>query len=261
MTFPRRVPEHSGWTAVSFCAPASLGYLWATAGSRRSLKNVCLSWLTFSHPRREESAHAAADPCRCRRSVRAREAGDHARSSLRDPDRDEVGGQGHRDLAQPRRDAARLAGRPSRAGGPAGISPGSSRPPPPTAAVPKPGTRVVGILPSGAWAERVNCRSHAVAALPDAVSDAAGRHFAGRRADRAARAAPGRAAARPQGAGRRRLGRGRASRLPARRGGRRASSGAMCDARNTALRWPNGAASASWSAASSPPPSRTGRSG
>src|SRR5438876_2055636 len=36
---------------------------------------------------------------------------------------------------------------------------------------PQPGTRVVGILPSGAWAERVNCRSHAVAALPDAVSD------------------------------------------------------------------------------------------
>jgi len=37
---------------------------------------------------------------------------------------------------------------------------------------PKPGTRVVGILPSGAWAERVNCRTHAVAALPEAVSDA-----------------------------------------------------------------------------------------
>ena len=37
---------------------------------------------------------------------------------------------------------------------------------------PKPGTRVVGLLPNGAWAERVNCRSHAVAALPDAVSDA-----------------------------------------------------------------------------------------
>jgi len=37
---------------------------------------------------------------------------------------------------------------------------------------PRPRTRVVGILPSGAWAERVNCRSHAVAALPDAVSDA-----------------------------------------------------------------------------------------
>jgi NADPH:quinone reductase-like Zn-dependent oxidoreductase len=37
---------------------------------------------------------------------------------------------------------------------------------------PKPGMRVVGLLPSGAWAERVNCRSHAVAALPDAVGDA-----------------------------------------------------------------------------------------
>ena len=37
---------------------------------------------------------------------------------------------------------------------------------------PNPGTRVVGILPSGAWAERVNCRTHAVAALPDAVGDA-----------------------------------------------------------------------------------------
>ena len=37
---------------------------------------------------------------------------------------------------------------------------------------PKAGTRVVGLLPNGAWAERANCRSHAVAALPDAVSDA-----------------------------------------------------------------------------------------
>ena len=37
---------------------------------------------------------------------------------------------------------------------------------------PKPGTRIVGILPSGAWAERVNCRSHAVATLPEGVSDA-----------------------------------------------------------------------------------------
>src|SRR5204862_7962436 len=36
---------------------------------------------------------------------------------------------------------------------------------------PSPGTRVVGILPAGAWAERVNCRTHAVAALPDAVGD------------------------------------------------------------------------------------------
>jgi NADPH:quinone reductase-like Zn-dependent oxidoreductase len=37
---------------------------------------------------------------------------------------------------------------------------------------PRPGTRVVGILPSSAWAEWVNCRTHAVAALPDAVEDA-----------------------------------------------------------------------------------------
>src|SRR5260221_8234185 len=37
---------------------------------------------------------------------------------------------------------------------------------------PQRGTRVVGILPSGAWAERVNCRTHAVAALPEGVSDA-----------------------------------------------------------------------------------------
>jgi NADPH:quinone reductase-like Zn-dependent oxidoreductase len=37
---------------------------------------------------------------------------------------------------------------------------------------PKSGTRIVGMLPSGAWAERVNCRTHAVTALPDSVSDA-----------------------------------------------------------------------------------------
>src|ERR1700732_4657369 len=37
---------------------------------------------------------------------------------------------------------------------------------------PEAGTRVVGILSSGASAERVNCRSHAVAVLPEAVSDA-----------------------------------------------------------------------------------------
>src|SRR5436189_5189734 len=75
---------------------------------------------------------------------------------------------------------------------------------------PTPSTRVVGILPSGAWAERVNCRSHAVAALPEAVSDA---QAAGRRADRAACAAPRRVAAWPQGLDRRCLGWGRASRL------------------------------------------------
>jgi NADPH2:quinone reductase len=37
---------------------------------------------------------------------------------------------------------------------------------------PRRGSRVVGMLPSGAWAERVNCRTHAVAKLPDVVSDA-----------------------------------------------------------------------------------------
>jgi NADPH:quinone reductase len=34
------------------------------------------------------------------------------------------------------------------------------------------GTRVVGLLPSGAWAERVRAPSHAVAPLPEAVTDA-----------------------------------------------------------------------------------------
>ena len=38
---------------------------------------------------------------------------------------------------------------------------------------PERGARVVGLLPSGAWAEAVNCRTHAVAALPDRVTDAA----------------------------------------------------------------------------------------
>ncbi|MBV8890314.1 MAG: zinc-binding dehydrogenase [Alphaproteobacteria bacterium] len=37
---------------------------------------------------------------------------------------------------------------------------------------PSPGTRVVGLLPSGAWAERVTCRTHALAGLPETVSDA-----------------------------------------------------------------------------------------
>src|SRR5438045_9400956 len=34
---------------------------------------------------------------------------------------------------------------------------------------PKPGTRVVGLLPSGAWGERVNCRPHALSELSGAV--------------------------------------------------------------------------------------------
>jgi NADPH:quinone reductase-like Zn-dependent oxidoreductase len=38
---------------------------------------------------------------------------------------------------------------------------------------PKPGTRVVGIVDEGAWAERVAVATHALAVIPDAVSDAA----------------------------------------------------------------------------------------
>jgi NADPH:quinone reductase-like Zn-dependent oxidoreductase len=37
---------------------------------------------------------------------------------------------------------------------------------------PTAGTRVVGLLPSGAWAERVHAPSHSVAPLPEAVTDA-----------------------------------------------------------------------------------------
>ena len=37
---------------------------------------------------------------------------------------------------------------------------------------PSVGSRVVGLLPSGAWAERVRAPSHAVAPLPEAVNDA-----------------------------------------------------------------------------------------
>ena len=91
---------------------------------------------------------------------------------LRDPDRDEVQVKVTAISLEPRRDPARGAARPNRAGGPAGISPAWSRRAAADGSGPNAGTRVVGILPNGAWAERVNCRSHAVAALPDAVSDA-----------------------------------------------------------------------------------------
>jgi NADPH:quinone reductase len=37
---------------------------------------------------------------------------------------------------------------------------------------PPPGTRVVGLLPSGAWAERVHAPAHSLAPLPEAVTDA-----------------------------------------------------------------------------------------
>ena len=52
----------------------------------------------------------------------------------------------------------------------AGTLPGSSRNAPPNGSGPPAGSRVVGLLASGAWAERVNCRSHALAILPEAVS-------------------------------------------------------------------------------------------
>lgn len=126
---------------------------------------------------------------------------------------------------------------------------------------PAPGTRVVGILPSGAWAERVNCRTHAVAALPDVVGDAeaATLPVAGLTALHALR----------QGGlllGRKVLVDGAsggvghlACQLAARRPALK--SGAMCVARNIAPPLPNGAANGSCSAASSPPPSHMGRSG
>ena len=90
---------------------------------------------------------------------------------------------------------------------------------------PRPGTRVVGILPSGAWAERVNCRTPRDRSTARRGRRCRGGNVAGGGPYRVARAAPRRAVARTQGADRRRLGRGRTSRLPARRGGRRASLG------------------------------------
>jgi threonine dehydrogenase-like Zn-dependent dehydrogenase len=125
---------------------------------------------------------------------------------------------------------------------------------------PKPGTRVVGILPSGAWAERVNCRTHAVAALPDAVDDAeaATLPVAGLTALHALRQGGLLSGARCWSmAPRVESGISPASSLrrPARK------SGAMCAGRNIAPPLPNGAANGSCSAANSSPPSRTGRSG
>ena len=125
---------------------------------------------------------------------------------------------------------------------------------------PKSGARVVGILPSGAWAERVNCRSHAVAVLPDGCSDAqaATLPVAGLTALHALR----------QGGlllGRKVLVDGASGGVghlacqlaapPARR------SGAMCAGRNTATRSPDGAMGGSCSVPISRPRSRTGRSG
>jgi NADPH:quinone reductase-like Zn-dependent oxidoreductase len=159
---------------------------------------------------------------------------------LRDPDRDEVGvrvtaislnrGETRRALQQ-----AEPGWRPGWDF--AGIVETEAR----DGSGPKAGTRVVGLLPSGAWAERVNCRSHAVAALPDAVSDAqaATLPVAGLTALHALR----------QGGlllGRKVLvdgatgGVGHLACQLARAAGR--SSGVMCGARSSARRSPNGAA-------------------
>jgi NADPH2:quinone reductase len=43
---------------------------------------------------------------------------------------------------------------------------------------PRNSTRVVGMLPSGAWAERIRVPSNAVAALPNEVTDAQRRRWA-----------------------------------------------------------------------------------
>jgi NADPH:quinone reductase len=125
---------------------------------------------------------------------------------------------------------------------------------------PKPGTRVVGILPSGAWAERVNCRTHAVAALPEAVGDAeaATLPVAGLTALHALRQGGlllGRKVLVDGASGGSGISPASSLRRPARR------SGAMCAGRNIAPPLPNGAANGSCSAANSSPPSRTGRSG
>ena len=76
-------------------------------------------------------------------------------------------GAGH--LAESRRGSP-LRAWPPRAGGRAGTWPASSSAPPPTARARRAGTRVVGILLEGAWAERVAVPTHALAALPDKVT-------------------------------------------------------------------------------------------
>src|ERR1700757_4550068 len=85
--------------------------------------------------------------------------------SLRDADRDEVIVKVTAvslNRGETRR-ALQVAGAD---GGRGGVFVGVVETPAADGSGPKPGTRVVGILPSGAWAERVNCRSHALAPCP-----------------------------------------------------------------------------------------------
>ena len=144
------------------------------------------------------------DPRRRRRSRCTRKTGDPAGRIARPGPRRGTG-PGHRDLAQSRRDPARAAARRARLAAGLGFcrrrrARGGGRQRPETR---RPGRRhpAVGRLgragqlpqPCGRGAARRMQRR-------------AGRDTAGGRPDRAARAAPGRAAARPQGAGGRRLG-------------------------------------------------------
>ena len=55
---------------------------------------------------------------------------------------------------------------------PAGISRGWLRPRRPTAPAPRAGTRVVGLVAAGAWAQLVAVPTETLCELPDAVSDA-----------------------------------------------------------------------------------------
>ena len=151
--------------------------------------------------------------------------------SLRDPDRDEVVVQGHRDFAQPRRNTACLAGGRGELAARLGFRRGR-----------RDNRR------RWQWSETGHSRRRHPAlgglgragelsqpcggGLAGGSRRCPGRHSAGRWADRAACPAPRRAAPWPQGFGRRRLGRGRASRVPARRGGRRHRVGA-CATRRT----------------------------
>src|SRR6202040_2339889 len=162
---------------------SSLGCSWTTPGSRRPLRtfvsrtilvrgkrrsqdDVCLFRLTFSlsQPRSrrvhmpQQIRAVVVDPSLPDR-LAIREV------SLRDPDRDEVivrvtamslnRGETRRALQ-----VAEADWRPGWDF--AGIVETTAA----DGSGPEPGTGVVGILPSGAWAERVNCRSHAVAGFP-----------------------------------------------------------------------------------------------
>ena len=118
-----------------------------------------------------QGGHAAARSRRRRRSVAARQADLAATSSCRPPSPAMSPSASPRSRSTAARSIARCRS-PTRARAPAGTSPASSRSRARTRSGPPVGTRVVGMLPTGAWAERIRAPSHAVAALPDGVTDA-----------------------------------------------------------------------------------------